>query len=95
LKKQERNDRQTALLPTTQRSRIIPNKNGATPTLHCKKADIRNNFHKNSDFQLLWAFFGFGSKENIGHRLAANLRDIKRFCDDLLRTGIMRRAQTG
>jgi hypothetical protein len=42
-----------------------------------------------------YGLFGFGSKENIGHRLAANLRDIKRFCDDLLRNGIMRRAQTG
>ncbi|HEX8476741.1 MAG TPA: hypothetical protein VF663_00320, partial [Telluria sp.] len=42
LKKQERNDRQTALLPRIQRSRIIPNKSKKTRSLQNKTLGLNN-----------------------------------------------------
>jgi hypothetical protein len=42
LKKQERNDRQTALLPRIQRSRIIPNKSKKSRSLQNKTLGLNN-----------------------------------------------------
>jgi hypothetical protein len=75
LKKQERNDRQTALLPRIQRSRIIPIKSQKTRFQQNKLAARP----KNPEFPISWPAVLSGSTVNIGHHILPSLRKIKRF----------------